>query len=77
MRVAQDFNEYSAKGFPSQNHFEPIATQNSNWSFGISSAALGNHPIAVQKHLVAACSVGAMAVPVSHCQRYPFEYMVL
>jgi hypothetical protein len=26
--VAQDFNEYFAKGFPTQNHFERIATQN-------------------------------------------------
>ena len=68
VRVAQDFNEYFPKGFPSQNHFERIATQNSNWSFGISRAVHGNHTLVVQKHLVAACFVGAMAVPVSHRQ---------
>jgi len=66
--VAQDFNEYSPKVLTSQNHFELIATQNFHWSFGIPRAVRGNHALPVQKHFVAACFVGAMAVPVAYCQ---------
>jgi hypothetical protein len=66
--VAQDFNEYFPKVLTSQNHFALIATKNFNWSFGIPRAVRGNHALPVQKQFIAACFVGAMAVPVSDCQ---------
>jgi len=66
--IVSNQNEHFREGFPGQNYFECVAAPHFDRCLSISRVIHGNDPLAVQKHLVAACFVCASTVPVGNCQ---------